>query len=146
MTHLGDQLVIRDAVSDDLPEICELVREMGVAPSRITVEYARETLSRVGFGILVARSRDQVVGFLAFSIRPNLWHAADACLIELLAVRESQRRQGIGDALMKGIVDRASALGCAEITVTADMENATALRLYRRHGLTEEVACLERHL
>lgn len=137
---------IRDAEPGDFPQICDLVREMGDSPSPVTTEYAQESLTRQGFGILVALSKGQTVGFLAYSIRPNLWHNADACLIELLAVRRSERRQGIGDALMKRIVDRAAALGCAEITVTAELDNAAALRLYRRHGLTEEIACLERHL
>ncbi len=140
-------IIIRDATTADVNAICEIVRGMGDATaSPITGDYARAALERRGFGILVAEEPAGVTGLLSYSIRPNLWHAADACLIEILAVLPPARGRGVGNALMTEILDRMSSRGCAEITVTVDRANIGAQRLYRNHGLTEEIVCLERHL
>ncbi len=147
MTHADASRVgIRDAIPADVPAICEIVRGMAVdAESPITESYVRAAVQRPGFGIIVAEELGVVTGLLAYSVRPNLWHAADACMIEILAVLPASRGRGIGNILMTTIVGRMSLAGCAEITVTVDRENDGAKRLYRRHGLTEDVACFERH-
>jgi ribosomal protein S18 acetylase RimI-like enzyme len=143
----GPGVVVRDAVKDDVTAICEIVRGMAEdSASPITADYARAALERPGFGMIVAEELGAVTGLLAYSIRPNLWHAADACMIEILAVLPSSRGRGIGNILMKTMIDRMSLAGCAEITVTVDRDNECAMRLYRRHGLVEDVACFERHL
>ena len=52
----------------------------------------------------------------------------------------------IGSALVLRAIEHARARGSAELSVSTMPDNAAALRLYRRHGLTDEAVLLERHL
>lgn len=142
---IPSDVAVRSATDADADALASIVRFMGSGPSPVNSEYVRESFSRPGFGVLVAEGRNGIVGLLSYSIRPNLWHAADACLIEILAVRPDARGAGVGSALMKAIIARAALCGCAEITVMADAANEGAIRLYRRHGLEEQIVGLERH-
>lgn len=141
-------ITIRDAQSGDAPAVVSLIREMaqeGGDRSPITDAHAAECISSGAGGVLLAEENGRRIGVLSFSLRPNLYHAAPACLIELLFVRRVARSRGAGGALMKAMLGRAEALGCAEISVSVMPDNPGAIRFYRRHGLTEEVMLLEKH-
>jgi ribosomal protein S18 acetylase RimI-like enzyme len=139
---------IRDARPADSPSVVSLVREMaeedgGSTP--VSEACVEAYLADPGGGMLMAEADGQTVGLLSYSLRPNLYHAAPACLIELLAVRKDARSRGVGGALVDAMLARAESLGCAEISVSVMPDNPDAIRFYRRHGLTEEVMTLEKH-
>ena len=111
----------------------------------ITEEYARRFLKSEGAGILLAEETGKMIGLLSFTLRPNLFHAADSGLIEDLIVRASARGRGVGKALMDALLDRLQANGCAEVSVSTMADNIQAQRFYRSHGLVDEALFLERH-
>jgi ribosomal protein S18 acetylase RimI-like enzyme len=139
---------IRNAQSDDAPAIAAIMSETADEENErtpVTEAYIRGYIASPGSMILLAEAEGAAAGLLSCSNRPNLFHAAPACLIELLVVRKEMRARGAGSALMQALLSRAGALGCAEVSVSTMPGNAGAIRFYRRHGLTEEALFLEKH-
>ena len=66
--------------------------------------------------------------------RYGLWWAAEDCLLEDLFVREEARNQGLGRALVEGVVDLARERGCRRVELDVNDNNAAALALYRSAG------------
>ena len=139
---------VRDAQSDDAPHVVRLIAELARAGSEnspITDRYVGQYLSCSGSCILVAEVEGQVVGLLSYSVRPNLYHAADSGLIEGLIVAENRRGGGIGSALLSETLRRLESMGCAEVSVSTTPDNTDAQRFYRSHGLVDEAVSLEKH-
>ena len=139
---------IKLAQTEDAPAIIRLVLEMAAMDgdsSPIDEEYAAYYLSCPHSHALLAEEEGQAVGLLGYTLRPNLYHASDACLIELLIVQEDARGRGVGGALVEELFQRLAALGCAEVSVSVMPDNERAIRFYKSHGLTEEVILLEQH-
>jgi peptide alpha-N-acetyltransferase len=51
--------------------------------------------------------------------------------IGMLAVQSSFRRQGIGKALVRRVLERMKEMGCASVILETEVSNATAQRLYQ---------------
>jgi ribosomal protein S18 acetylase RimI-like enzyme len=58
--------------------------------------------------------------------------------ISRIAVRESRRRQGIGEALIKEAEKRLAALGCVKVNLQVVASNATVIGFYRGLGYQVE--------
>lgn len=128
---------IAAADASDADAIVDLVRELARdsgETSRVDAAYARHWLAFPGRVVL-----------LACSLNPNLWHAADACLIEDLCVKPAWRGRGIGRALVARVTAEGKRAGWAEVSVTTGRENRAALALYHGQGLREEYVVLEKH-
>jgi ribosomal protein S18 acetylase RimI-like enzyme len=140
---------IRNAVAGDEPAIVRLVKQLGAGSgddSSVHEGFVQEYVKYPGCGILAAEDDGVVVGLLAFSLRPSLYHAAMSCLIEILIVAESARSQGAGRGLMVEILRRAEVEKWAEVSVSVLPDNQRALWFYRLLGLTDEAVFLEKHL
>jgi ribosomal protein S18 acetylase RimI-like enzyme len=139
---------IREAQPGDAPAILGLICELaGTAgeTSPITENYIKQYLSSPQSTILLAQKDEEVVGLLSYSLRPDLYHAGDACLIEELVVQSDVRGQGVGSMLMTELLSHLEQVKYAEVSVAVMPENREAIRFYRRHGLTDEALFLERH-
>jgi ribosomal protein S18 acetylase RimI-like enzyme len=139
---------IRLAQTKDATAVVRLISEMARVDgdsSPIDQEYVAYYLSCPHSYVLLAEEEGQVIGLLSYSIRPNLYHAGDACFIEQLIVQENARGRGVGGALVEELLRRLAALDCVEVSVSAMPDNQGAIRFYKSHGLTEEVVLLERH-
>lgn len=75
-------------------------------------------------------------GVLQLRFRFSIWKAAPDAWVEDLFVRESARRGGLGGALMTLATQRARERGAKRIELDTNEDNAAALALYERHGLT----------
>jgi ribosomal protein S18 acetylase RimI-like enzyme len=153
MPNVQAGLVIRQANEADAKAIVTLIGQLAGAISEtstlvsaLTAEYVCAYLRHPGCAVLLAERDGAVLGLLSLTMRPNLYHAADCCLIEEFIVDQGARSQGIGGALVKEAIRRAGAQGCAEISVSTMPDNTGAARFYRAHGLTDEALLLERHL
>jgi ribosomal protein S18 acetylase RimI-like enzyme len=141
--------VIREARSEDAAIIAEMIRELARGEgeeSAVTEAYVTGYLGLTGNGILLAEGDGETLGLISYSIRPNLYHAADSCLIEELIVRQQAQGQGIGGALIEDLIGRCIEQKCAEISVSTMPDNERANRFYRKMGFTDEALFLERHL
>jgi ribosomal protein S18 acetylase RimI-like enzyme len=142
-------LRIRDAVPGDEPTLVTLIQALGAASdfeSPVREEDAAQYLASPGSGVLLAEAEGETVGLLSYSIRFDLFHAANSCLIDELVVGEGHRGRGIGGALIEEVIRRAASAGCIEVSVSTMPDNEAAQALYRSHGLVEEALFLEMHL
>ena len=81
---------------------------------------------------LAAFLRDES-GALRAGLAGHTW--GGCCEIRLLFVRESERRTGLGSALLRAAEHEALARGCAQVVLSSHGFQAPAF--YRRHGYIE---------
>lgn len=142
------EIMVREAESRDSTIVVELINEMaalGNQQSPITEEFVNRYLASPVSKVLLAEKHGQIVGLLSYSIRPDLYHAANSCLIEEVIVKGKYRSQGAGKTLLAELFSRLEASRCAEVSLAVMPDNVKAIRFYRRHGLTEEALFLEKH-
>jgi ribosomal protein S18 acetylase RimI-like enzyme len=140
---------VRPAQEDDAAEIAGLVASLAAElgdPTPITPAYVADYLRRPGCHALLAVGPPAVLGMLSYSLRPSLYHAADACLVEELIVQPAERNGGVGTLLLNEVLRLARDLGCAEVSLGVMSSNQAALRFYLRHGFEAQALLLERHL
>jgi ribosomal protein S18 acetylase RimI-like enzyme len=145
----GMSLSIRPAETADAGTIADLIEELARDSgweSPVTEVYTAGYLVLSGQGVLLAEEDGRTRGLISYSMRPNLYHAAETCLIEELIVRRDARGRGIGRALVEALERLAAARRCAEISVSTLPRNEAAIRFYRRLGFTDEALYLEKHL
>jgi len=87
---------------------------------------------------IVAIAENQVVGYLM------IWLAYDEMHLGNIAVAKRWRRKGIGDRLMKWLVEEAKRREVARITLEVRTSNYLAMSLYRKFGF-KEVALRKRY-
>jgi len=141
------KVLIRAPQLTDIPAIVRLISELASTAgetSPITADYVARYLTAPSSRVLLAEVDEDVVGVLSYSIRPDLYHAGDCCLIEELIVNHKWRSRGVGRALMAEL--RLRLAGCKEVSVGVAAQNTAALKFYRRQGLVEEAVLLEKHL
>ena len=56
----------------------------------------------------------------------------------MLAVSPAARGRGVGEALVRACLDRATALGCRRVVISSLSQMRTAHRLYQRLGFARE--------
>jgi ribosomal protein S18 acetylase RimI-like enzyme len=140
--------LVREAKNSDAAMIVQLIGELaatGGEHSPITEAYVAKYLASPVSRILLAEVQGQIAGLLSYSLRPDLYHAGDSCLVEELIVSEMFRGQGIGSALLMALMTRLEAAGCAEVSVSTMPDNVQAIHFYQKHGLTDEALFLEKH-
>jgi ribosomal protein S18 acetylase RimI-like enzyme len=142
-------VTIRDATPADATAIVGLIAELARSedwPLELSEEYVPTYLAFPGARVLLAEREDEVVGLLAYCVRPGLFHAGDSGYIDELVVAPASRRTGVATRLLQTTMDRMTEQGCKEVSLSTGLDNAEAQRLYRSLGLTEESLLLERHL
>ena len=75
--------------------------------------------------------RQYILGFAGF------WIMADEAHITNIAVRESHRRQGIGELLLISIINLATGLNAGKLTLEVRASNTAAQSLYYKYGFTQ---------
>lgn len=142
-------ILIREAGLEDASDILQLISEHAVSSnerSPLSAEYVAHYLASPVSTLLVAEAGKQVIGLLSFSLRPDLYHAGDACLIEELIVTENAREQWVGKALMVGLFSYLAGSRVVEIVAALIPDNTRAIRFFHSHGLCQEALLLERHI
>jgi ribosomal protein S18 acetylase RimI-like enzyme len=139
---------IRKAEERHAAQIRLLIRELaasGGEKSPVTVKSILAYLRSPDSRILVAERDGTLLGMLSYSIRSSLFHAGESCTIEELVVSAEHRGRGIGGRLLSRAIREAEKRGCAEVSLSTEKDNARAISLYKKHGLTEEFLYLEKH-
>lgn len=122
-------------------ELVQMEGEKPQFPPGFTAAYLEDPQTVA----LLAVRDGRTVGMLSCWIHPNLYHAGLVCQIEELIVLEGERGQGTGSRLIETAARLAERRGCAEISVSTSLSNHGAVKLYHRHGFTDEALLLERH-
>jgi ribosomal-protein-alanine N-acetyltransferase len=80
---------------------------------------------------LLSPSTEYVIGFA------GIWVMVDEAHITNIAMRESYRRQGVGELLLLSIIDMAIKLSAHYITLEVRASNTAAQSLYLKHGFRQ---------
>lgn len=140
---------VRNATKEDRTAIVRLIHELAQSAgetSPIREDYVDEYLASPYSRVLVAVDASGVVGLLSYSVRPDLYHAGQCCMVEELVVSAEKRGHGIGGVLLEAVLAHGEAEGWEEVSVGVMPENRQALAFYKRHGLVDEALLLERHI
>jgi GNAT superfamily N-acetyltransferase len=81
---------------------------------------------------------DQPAGVCQLRFRLAIWTGANDCWLEDVFVRADVRGSGLGRALVAAALERARERGCGRIELDVDDDNAPAIALYERMGLSLE--------
>jgi GNAT superfamily N-acetyltransferase len=132
------QFSIRLATIHDCREcagvlLLQLAERGADASEEKLVKVPEKVLSdkRNGF-ILVARSRDNIVGVAYVAIILSAEHCGKVGWLEELYVMPRYRSQGIGAALLTAVLEQAHKLGMVAIDLEVDAAHRRAETLYRR--------------
>ena len=143
------EIDIRTADASDATNIVALVAELAANEGEdcpLTEAYVRHYLAMPGCTVLLAQQGEVVLGLLSCSLRPNLYHAGNSCLIEELVVTETARGLGVGSRLVSALLERLQESDCEEVSVSTLPDNHQAIKFYKKHGFVDEAVFLERHL
>ncbi len=129
------------ASAKDLPQLVELLGVLFTDEAEFQPDAAKQKrgleaiLGNPALGrIFVAREGKRVVAMASLLYTISTAEGGKAALFEDLVVHPDERKRGIGEALLKHVVDFARAEGVLRITLLTDMQNERAQAMYRRVG------------
>ncbi len=147
MTAMHVDLIFRDAMSSDLPEIVALLATDPLGKMRERVEDplpqaywdALAAITADPRSKLVVVERDRhIVGALQLTFMPGLtFQGAERLLIEAANLVGDPREEGIREAMMHWAVDAAKARGCRFVTLTSHKSRVDADKLYLSMGFEQ---------
>ena len=117
---------IVNAAEELLPQIEQLERLCFSMPW--TLEMLHSQLPDERHEFLAAERDGEVLGYV------GMMYVLDEGYISNVAVSPAQRRQGIGDALIAELMERANKLELSFVTLEVRSSNAPAIELYKKHG------------
>ena len=137
---MTDQIVIRDAVKNDIPSWRVLwdgynafYGRCGTTalPSRITeTTWSRFFDDYEPMHALVAEQSGQLLGLAHFLYHRSTTSLGPTCYLQDLFTAEQARGKGVGRALIDAVVERAKSAGAARVYWQTHETNAVAMRLY----------------
>ena len=129
------------AASKELPQLVELLGHLFAQEAEFHPDAEKQRrgleaiLASPAVGrIFVAREGRRVVAMASLLYTISTAEGGRAALFEDLVVDPDERKRGIGEALLKHVVDQARAEGILRITLLTDMQNERAQAMYRRAG------------
>jgi GNAT superfamily N-acetyltransferase len=143
----GAQVVVRDAVPDDVPALAELwgllrnLSNRGDLVPAPSIDGVLERLTAVANDdrtrILIAEFRDSVAGFAVLTLDP-LGPLYDGPTVQLnyLLVRPQLRRRGVGRAILTAATWYAERLGAEHLVVNVFPGMRDANRYFARLGFS----------
>ncbi|MGD9115641.1 MAG: ribosomal protein S18-alanine N-acetyltransferase [Dehalococcoidia bacterium] len=112
----------------DIPRVSEIDRE-AFPTLWPPANYERELKNGLAHYIVACEDgSEEVIGFA------GIWLLVDEAHITNIAVRQSHRRRGIGEALLVGIIELAIELGAHLVTLEVRASNTDAQKLYAKYG------------
>lgn len=138
----NNSVLIRVARKEDVPEIHSLIVELAIyekAPNEVKVSI--EELLEDGFGnnpaysCIVAEKDNEVVGFALYYIRYSTWKGRCVYLEDFL-VKESYRKQGIGNLLFEEMLSISKKMKVRLITWQVLDWNKPAINFYNKYNST----------
>lgn len=136
-------MLIRDAGQDDIPAVTKIYNHAVVHTTAI-FNYAEVDVTNrlawladrqaLGYPVLVAVDDDgEVVGYASFGD----WRAFDGYKYTVehsIYVRLDQRGKGIGETLLRALIERAKAIGKHVMVAGIEASNTGSIRLHEKIG------------
>lgn len=136
---------IRDARPEDIPGITDIYNHAVANTTAIWNETPVDVANRVawhadrqrlGYPVLVATEDGQVLGYASFGD----WRAFEGyrhTVEHSVYVRVDQRGRGIGESLMRALVERARQIGKHIMVAGIEAGNAGSIRLHEKLGFRQ---------
>ena len=137
-------LVIRDASSDDVNGIIEVLKTIYLQDGAWARKALEKLLATENYVILVAMLDRKIVGFIDYYILPSVWEKGNEATINYFFIHKDYQGRGIGSKLLKEVIKQTDKMGIMELHVGTEKENKRAIRLYKQHGFLKEYLLLER--
>ena len=137
---------VRPARTSDVKALSLLADKLMPREARNSdrMRVLKRLLRKPNYYLYVAERDGDLVGFVDLWFFSDFAHAGRIGIIQNLFVDREVRRQGIGDLLMKHIMNRASQVKLKELHVWTSFANRAAISLYRKHRLAKRSLLLER--
>ena len=121
--------MLRAMTMADLDAVCQIEEQC------FSVPWSRESMEKELIGndqahYLVAEIDEKVVGYAGF------WQVLDEGHIMNIAVAPSMRGQGLGEELMRAMLQQGTQLGIIYWTLEVRVSNIAAIKLYEKVGFT----------
>jgi phosphinothricin acetyltransferase len=135
-------VIVRDATESDVPAILAIYNDVLANSTAIFSEIPATLEERLqwlrarkalGYPVLVATDDSGVLGFASFADFRS-WPGYRHTVEHSVHVRADARGRGIGGALMKVLLERATAVGKHVMVAGVDAENVGSIRLHERLG------------
>jgi len=136
-------MILRNATQSDLPGILAIYNEVIVnstaiyALAPVTPEeralwlQARQARD---FPVLVAVEADEVLGFASYGEWRGAWAGYKFTVEHSVHVRDGQRGKGIGQQLMRRLMQEAQSAGLHVMIGAIDAANAASIKFHERLG------------
>ena len=129
------------AAAKDLPQLVELLGHLFAQEAEFHPDSAKQKraleaiLANPSIGkLFVAREARRPVAMASLLYTISTAEGGKAAWFEDLVVHPEERKRGIGEALLKHVIEQARAEGITRITLLTDMQNERAQAMYRRVG------------
>lgn len=138
------KLIIKRATRDDFNRIAELMQELLGDPVNERKSFFENALDSKNYVALVGEIKGNIAGFLDIWSFPDLGHGANLGLIGNFIVTKDYRKRGIGKMLIAEAMKIAKEKKFHEFHVWTDIKNKDAVKMYKKHGFTNEHLLLEK--
>ncbi|MGY4644887.1 GNAT family N-acetyltransferase [Cellulomonas sp. URHB0016] len=131
----GTEVLIErvEAVDDELVEAWHrLLPQLSAGAAEVTAEHLREIVGSATTSLLVARVDGRIAGSLTLAVFAI--PTGRRAWVEDVVVDAGARGRGVGEALTRAALERATALGARTVDLTSRPSRAAANRLYQRVG------------
>jgi ribosomal protein S18 acetylase RimI-like enzyme len=129
------------AKASDLPRLVELLGILFESEAEFSADAQKQRAALQAIladpakgRIFVAREGREVVAMASLLYTISTAEGGKAALFEDLVTAPEHRKRGIGEALLKHVVNEARNEGVLRITLLTDMQNERAQAMYRRVG------------
>ena len=119
-------MVVRQMTNEDVERVYQLSQECFSEPW--SLESIQKEVSNPVASYFVAESDHQIIGY------GGLWHVLDEGDIINIAVNSQYRRQGIGQAILKKLLEEAEQKALCVLHLEVREGNEAAIHLYKKHG------------
>ena len=120
---------IRRMKEEDLPVVRTIEDLSFPNPWSDTTFRGEIQNTSISFPLVVVRKPgDEVVGYIIF------WHIREDVQVNNVAVHPDFRGKGIGEALMRHVIDKVRKSGATFMTLEVRASNAAAVTLYKKLG------------
>lgn len=129
---------IRTATAADLPALLRLLAQLNETPQPLSDAH-RKAFDDVAADprqqLLVVEDGGALLATAVLAVIPNIGHGGRPwAIIENVVVDEPARGRGVGEMLIRHIVEQARAAGCYKVALTSRAFRTDAHRFYERLG------------
>jgi len=137
-------LSFRKATAEDLPLLIKMLaddrlgkqrEDSSIPPNKAYIQAFKQIDSDQNNHLIVAQSKQQIVGMLQLTFIPYLTHTGSwRCLIEGVRIDRNHRGKGLGKQLIQWAIKQAREKDCTIVQLSSDKQRPAAINFYERLG------------